>query len=60
MIKARKKADIIKDTHEKALVYCKTILPFLNSIRYQCDKLELTVDDQIWPLAKYRELLFIR
>ena len=60
MIKARKKADIIKDTHEKALAYCKTILPFLSSIRYQCDKLELTVDDQIWPLAKYRELLFIR
>jgi glutamine synthetase len=60
MIKARKDANIIKDTHEKALVYCKSILPFLSSIRYQCDKLELTVDDQIWPLAKYRELLFIR
>jgi glutamine synthetase len=60
MIKARKEANIIKDTHEKALVYCKSILPFLSSIRYQCDKLELTVDDQIWPLAKYRELLFIR
>jgi|TARA_B110000285_G_scaffold205835_1_gene243908 glutamine synthetase len=60
MIEARKKANTLKDTHKKALAYCKSILPYLTTIRYQCDKLELTVDDEIWPLAKYRELLFIR
>ena len=46
--------------HKKAMAYCENILPFLSSIRYHCDKLELTVDDEIWPMAKYRELLFIR
>ena len=60
MIKSRKKANVLVDSHKKALVYCNTILPYLEHIRYHCDKLELTVDDEIWPLAKYRELLFIR
>ena len=60
MLLARKKANIIDDINKKALAYAKTVAPFLNQIRYHCDKLELTVDDSIWPLAKYRELLFIR
>jgi glutamine synthetase len=60
MVEARKKANVIQDAHKKALAYCETILPFISTIRYHCDKLELTVDDEIWPLAKYRELLFIR
>ena len=60
MVLARKKANSIDDINKKALAYAKTVAPFLNQIRYHCDKLELTVDDSIWPLAKYRELLFIR
>ena len=60
MLLARKKANSIDDINKKALAYAKTVAPFLNQIRYHCDKLELTVDDSIWPLAKYRELLFIR
>jgi glutamine synthetase len=60
MVEARKKANVIKNHHKKAMAYCENILPFLSSIRYHCDKLELTVDDEIWPMAKYRELLFIR
>jgi glutamine synthetase len=60
MVEERKKANVIQDAHKKALAYCEIILPFLSAIRYHCDKLELTVDDEIWPLAKYRELLFIR
>ena len=60
MLFARKKANTIDDINKKALAYAKTVAPFLNQIRYHCDKLELTVDDSIWPLAKYRELLFIR
>jgi glutamine synthetase len=40
--------------------YAETVKPFLSDIRYQCDKLELTVEDTLWPLAKYRELLFVR
>jgi glutamine synthetase len=60
MVESRKKVNSIKDPYKRALDYCDTILPFLTSIRFHCDKLELTVDDEIWPLAKYRELLFIR
>ena len=60
MVLARKKANSIDDINKKALAYAETVAPFLNQIRYHCDKLELTVDDSIWPLAKYRELLFIR
>ena len=56
----RKDPLFIDDINKKALAYAKTVAPFLNQIRYHCDKLELTVDDSIWPLAKYRELLFIR
>ncbi|MCG8182647.1 glutamine synthetase III [Tenacibaculum piscium] len=40
--------------------YCYKVKPFFNQIRYHCDKLELMVDDNLWPLTKYRELLFIR
>jgi glutamine synthetase len=60
MTNARKKANSTSDFHKKALQYAKTVKPFLTSIRYQCDKLELTVEDTLWPLAKYRELLFVR
>jgi glutamine synthetase len=60
MVNARKKANAKEDPKEKALFYAKEVLPYLTSIRLHCDALELRVDDAIWPLAKYRELLFIR
>lgn len=58
MIEERKVANKIDDITEKATVYHKNVSPFLNKIRYHIDKLELTIDDEIWPLPKYRELLF--
>lgn len=60
MIEARKKANIIEDTYQKALAYESEVKPFLDNIRYHIDKLELIVDNEIWPLPKYRELLFTR
>ena len=59
MINARKAANSKEDYLQKAVQYAQTVLPYLESIRYHCDKLELTVDDTLWPLAKYRELLFV-
>ncbi|MEN8230080.1 MAG: glutamine synthetase III [Bacteroidota bacterium] len=58
MVDARKVANKMKDEKEKAKAYSKTVAPFLDKIRYHIDKLELIVDDEIWPLPKYRELLF--
>ncbi len=60
MIEARKVANKIEDEREKAIAYHDTIAPMLEQIRYHIDKLELIVDDQMWTLPKYRELLFIR
>lgn len=60
MIEARKKANHIEDERAKAIAYHDTVAPYLESIRYHIDKLELIVDDQMWALPKYRELLFIR
>jgi glutamine synthetase len=60
MVEARKKANVIEDSYKKALAYEKTVKPFLDEIRYHIDKLELIVDNEIWPLPKYRELLFTR
>ena len=60
MINARKKANKIEDSEKRALAYCDKIRPYFEEIRYHCDKLELLVDDEIWPLTKYRELLFTR
>ncbi len=60
MVLARKNANKIEDVNKKAMAYAKMVIPYLNEIRDHCDKLELTIDDSIWPLAKYRELLFIR
>ena len=59
MIEARKKANAIEDGFEKSLAYCNTVKPYFEAIRYHCDKLELLVDNSLWPLAKYRELLFL-
>ena len=60
MVEARKKANVVEDPKTKARQYAKEVRPYLEQIRYHCDKLELLVDDEIWPLTKYRELLFVR
>ena len=60
MIEARKKANKIADEREKAIADHDTVAPKFDEIRYHIDKLELIVDDQMWTLPKYRELLFIR
>ena len=59
MIEERKKANTIKDDYKKSLAYCNAVKPYFETIRYHCDKLELLVDNSLWPLAKYRELLFL-
>ena len=58
MVDARKAANKLDDEKAKAKAYSKNVAPYLDSIRYHIDKLELIVDDEIWPLPKYRELLF--
>lgn len=60
MVEARKKANRITDMREKAIAYHDTVAPYLDDIRDHIDDLELMVDNQSWPLPKYRELLFIR
>ena len=60
MVEARKVANKIANEREKAIAYHDNISPMLEQIRYHIDKLELIVDDQMWTLPKYRELLFIR
>ena len=60
LVEARKKANKIESERDKANAYHDTVEPKLDEIRYQIDKLELIVDDALWPLPKYRELLFIR
>lgn len=60
MIDARKVANNIEEEREKAIAYHDNVAPYLDEIRYHVDKLELIVDNDMWPLAKYRELLFIR
>ena len=60
LIEERRKANKIETEREKAIAYHDNVAPFLESIRYHVDKLEQIVDDELWPLPKYRELLFIR
>ena len=60
LVAARKVANKIADEHAKAIAYHDTIAPMFDVIRRQIDKLELIVDDALWPLPRYRELLFIR
>ncbi|HAD97854.1 MAG TPA: glutamine synthetase type III, partial [Cryomorphaceae bacterium] len=58
MIETRKKLNKLTDMRKMAIGYCEDVVPFLDKIRYQCDKLEMLIDDELWPLPKYRELLF--
>ena len=60
LVEARRVANRIDDAHLRALAYHDTVAPRLETIRYQIDKLELIVSDELWTLPKYRELLFIR
>ncbi|HTN46758.1 MAG TPA: glutamine synthetase III [Flavipsychrobacter sp.] len=60
MISARKKANEIADMHRRADMYCNTVKVLFDKVRYHTDKLELIIDDKLWPLPKYRELLFLR
>ena len=60
MTDARKKANVVTDAQKMAEMYCDEVKPFFESIREHCDKLELLVDDEVWTLTKYRELLFTR
>lgn len=61
MVEARKVANKIEDLSEKAVAYCDSVKEaYFDKIRYAAEKLELLVDDEDWPLVKYRELLFLR
>ncbi len=60
MTEARKRANVIQNTAERARAYEESVFPFLDEIRSHIDKLELSVDNNLWPLPKYRELLFVR
>jgi glutamine synthetase len=60
MIEARKQANVIDNAEAMAHAYCDNVKPYFDVIRDHCDKLELLVDDEIWTLTKYRELLFTK
>jgi glutamine synthetase len=60
MTEARKKANNTDDTREKAVLYNHEVKSYFDKIRYCVDKLELLVDDEDWPLVKYREMLLVR
>lgn len=60
LTEARKVANRIADIHQRAIAYHDTVCPKMDAIRYEVDKLELIVEDGLWTLPKYRELLFIR
>jgi glutamine synthetase len=60
MVEARKVANKVDDIRKKAVLYNQNVVPFLEIIRDHIDRLELIVDNEIWPLPKYRELLFVR
>ncbi len=60
MIEERRNANKIDNSKDKALAYCHKVKPYFEIIRYHADKLELYIDDKLWPLPKYRELLFIK
>ena len=60
MIEERKKTNKIENVRERAIAYCDNVKPFFDIIRYHVDHLEMIVDDELWPMAKYRELVTIR
>jgi glutamine synthetase len=60
MVETRKVVNKIEDVEELADAYCEQVKPFFEEIRYHCDKLEMMVDDDLWPMSKYREMLFTK
>jgi len=60
MIAARKRNNELDSVSSEAKGYCDEVVPYFDKIRYEVDKLELIVDDELWPLTKYREMLFIK
>lgn len=60
MINERKKANVLEDSRDKAYAYCDNIKSMFDDIRYHADKLEIMVDDEMWPLPKLREILFTK
>lgn len=60
MVQERKKANTIDDVREKSIAYDEKVKSYFEPIRYHVDKLELLVEDSLWPLPKFRELLFIK
>ena len=58
MLNDRKTANKLEDIKEKAILYREIKLNYFEKIRYHCDKLEIKVSDELWPLTKYREILF--
>jgi glutamine synthetase len=60
MVTERKKANVIDDVREKAMEYDEKVKTFFDPIRYHVDKLEQLIDDELWPLPKFRELLFVK
>lgn len=60
MLEARKKANNLSGSHAKATAYCDKVRPYFEQIRHHADKLEIIVDDELWPLPKMRELLFTK
>ena len=60
MVEERKKANVTKDEAKKATLYCEKVKPYFDKNRYPCHKLELMIDDELWPLVKYRDMLFTR
>jgi glutamine synthetase len=60
MIEARKRANAVDDVRKRSIMYCEEVLPYFEKIRVHSDKLELLIDDEIWTLPKYREMLSLR
>ena len=60
MIEARKRANAVDDVRKRSIMYCEEVLPYFEKIRVHSDKLELLIDDEVWTLPKYREMLSLR
>ncbi len=60
MLEARKDANLIEHADQRAIAYCDKVKVHFDDIRYHADKIELLVEDELWPLPKFREMLFTR
>ena len=60
MIDARRTGNKIEDPREKAIFYCDKVKPYFDTLKYHVDKLEMLIDDELWPLPKLREVLFTK